>query len=265
MLNVLLIGVGAIGNEVLRHLGSDHERRVAYALVRSTDTNSALAKSLPNVRFIHSVEEIGVLPDFAIESAGANAIREHVVPLLRRGIDVGLCSVGALVDEEVAALVREAATAGNAQVHLLAGAVGGIDALASAKLLGLDFVTLTSRKPPIGWVGTPAEQMCDLRTLSEPVVVFRGCARKAAGLFPKNANAAATVALAGVGLDKTQITLIADPTVTSNTHEIFARGAFGEMHFVTSNRPLFGNPKTSVLAALSAIRAIHNRSAEVII
>jgi aspartate dehydrogenase len=265
MLNVLLIGVGAIGREVLRHLESDPERRVGYALVRSTDSNTALSKSLPKIRFVNTVDEIEPMPDFAIECAGANAIREHVIPLLRRGVDVGLCSVSALVDEEVAAQLRQAAVAGDSQLHLLAGAVGGIDALASAKLLGLDSVTLTSRKPPIGWVGTPAEQLCDLRTLLEPLIIFSGCARAAAGLYPRNANAAATVALAGVGLDKTQITLVADPTVASNTHEISACGAFGEMRFVTSNRPMFGNPKTSALAALSAIRAIRNRSAAVTI
>ena len=265
MLNLLLIGVGAIGGEVLRYLDADPDINVAYALVRLTDANCAIAKSLPKIRFVHAVDDIDVLPDFAVECAGANAIREHVIPLLKLGVDVGLCSVSALVDEEVARLVRAAATAGNSQVHLFAGAVGGIDALASANLLGLDNVTMTSRKPPIGWVGTPAEQMCDLRTLLEPLVIFRGCARAAASLYPKNANAAATVALAGVGLDKTQITLVADPTVASNTHEIYACGAFGEMRFVTSNRPMFGNPKTSVLAALSAIRAIRNRSVAVTI
>lgn len=265
MLNVLLIGVGGIGREVLRQLDSDPEIRITHALVRPTDSNLALSKTLSDIHFVHRVDEIERLPDFALECAGANAIREHVIPLLRRGVDVGLCSVSALVDEETASLVCAAATAGNSQVHLLAGAVGGVDALASAKLLGLDSVTLTSRKPPIGWVGTPAEKVCDLRTLLEPLVVFHGCARAAASLFPKNANVAATVALAGVGLDKTQITLVADPTIESNTHEIDARGAFGQMHFVTSNKPLFENPKTSMLAALSAMRAIRNQVATVTI
>jgi aspartate dehydrogenase len=214
---------------------------------------------------VSSVGQLEELPDFALECAGPGAIREHAVQLLRLGVNVGICSVGAFIDDELARAVREAAVEGNAQAHLLAGAIGGIDALAAAQLLGLDSVTLTSRKPPMGWVGTPAEQICNLRTLLEPIVIFRGCARQAAGFYPKNANSAATVALAGIGLDKTEITLIADPTIASNTHEIEARGTFGEMHFVTSNSPLPDNPKTSALAALSAIRAIRNQAAAVTI
>lgn len=264
MLNVLLIGLGAIGNEVLRHLRADPGIRVTCVLTQAPEMLTVdRLKTLDGIRLVSSVDQVEELPDFALECAGSGAIREHVVQLLRRGVDVGLCSTGAFIDEELARTVREAAVEGNAQAHLLAGAIGGIDALAAAQLFGLDSVTLTSRKPPLGWVGTPAEQVCDLLTLLEPVVIFRGCARLAAQFYPKNANSAATVAIAGIGLDKTEITLIADPTIASNTHEIEARGAFGEMHFVTSNNPLPDNPKTSALAALSAVRAIRNQAATV--
>jgi aspartate dehydrogenase len=266
MLKVVLIGLGAIGKEVLGHLDADPAIRVTSTLLRPARLSSNRPREIPSgIQVASSVDEMEELPDFALECAGPDAIGEHVIPLLRRGVSVGICSVGAFIEDGLARDVQRAAAAGGAQAHLLAGAVGGIDALSAARLLGLDSVTLTSRKPPMGWIGTLAEQVCDLNALIDPFVLFHGSARQAARLFPRNANSSATVGLAGVGLDKTEVTLVADPAVSSNTHEIYARGAFGEMRFVTSNKPLAENPKTSALAALSAVRAIRNRAGAVVL
>src|SRR5690606_7025689 len=114
----------------------------------------------------------------------------------------------------------EASRRGKARWDVCAGAIGGLDILAAARLSGLHEVLYTSRKPPHAWRGTPAEARVDLDKISEPVVFFTGSADAAAIDYPQNANVAATIALKGAGFERTRVRLVADPAATRNVHEI---------------------------------------------
>ncbi|HVR54655.1 MAG TPA: aspartate dehydrogenase, partial [Pseudorhodoferax sp.] len=169
-------------------------------------------------------------------------------------------SVGALGDAALRAEIEEAARAGGGRPLVASGAIGGLDALRAARAsgaAGLHSVRYTGRKPPLAWAGTPAEARCDLAAVREPTVVFEGHAAEAARAFPKNANVTAAVALAGIGFERTAVTLVADPGVTANVHELQATGAFGSLSLQLANAPLPDNPKTSWLAALSIEAALH--------
>ena len=73
-------------------------------------------------------------------------------------------------------------------------------------------------------------------------------------MFPANANVAATIALNGLGMDATRVRLQVDPATRRNTHRLQVCGDFGEFHIELSGTPLASNPKTSTLAALSAVQ-----------
>ena len=68
----------------------------------------------------------------------------------------------------------------------------------------------------------------------------------------------ATVALAGLGFDQTEVELCADPQTSRNTHEIEVSAKAGNFQILLEGLPSPENPKTSALTAFSVIRGLAN-------
>lgn len=254
---ILLIGYGAIAEEVKRAAAETGLFSIGAVLVRP-ERRDSVQRDL-DVPVIGDLADLQFRPVLAAECASHEAVRAYGPALLKQGIDVVVTSIGALSDDALYEELQAAARQGGAQLVLPAGAIPGIDAISAARFGGLEKVSYTSRKPPGAWRGTPAERAADLDNLTEAVVHYTGSARAAARDYPKNANVAATVALAGLGFDLTEVRMVADPHVSENIHEIRVSGGFGTMDLSIKGRPLPTNPKTSSLAAYSAIRAIVNK------
>lgn len=265
-LRIALIGCGAIGTALLELVEEDAGLAIAAIVVPDEAADAALAAArrlAPHAKVLPAVPADGI--DLVVEAAGHAAIEQQVLPALRRGVPCIVASVGALSAAGLPEALEAAAREGGTRVQLIAGAIGAIDALAAARVGGLATVRYTGRKPPGAWKGTPAERGRDLDALAAETVIFEGSAREAASLYPKNANVAATVSLAGLGLDRTQVRLIADPAVAENVHQVEAEGAFGRFELTLRNRPLAANPKTSALTVYSAVHALRSRVAPLVI
>ena len=225
-MQIALIGCGAIGTALLELVKDDAGLQVAAIVVPGEGADAA------------------------------RAVAQRLAPQ---------ASVGALSADGLLEQLEAAARTGGTQAQLIAGAIGAIDALAAARIGGLSVVRYTGRKPPRAWKGTPAEQGRNLDALTAETVIFEGSAREATRLYPKNANVAGTVSLAGMGLDNTTVRLIADPAVTENVHQVEAQGAFGSFELTMRNQPLAANPKTSALTVYSAVRALRGHVTPLVI
>ena len=258
-MNIGIIGLGAIGKYVFESLEArGHTIRALLVLPGHVDE---LATEYPGTTCVASVAELPRGIDLMIDCAGQAALQNHGPRILRSGIDLTTVSIGALADAKLHSELEQAAADGNAKLRLVSGAIGALDCLRAARVGGLHSVVYTGRKPPKSWKGSPAEERLDLDSLTgSEQVHFEGCARDAAMQYPKNANVAAAVALAGLGLDDTRVKLIADPNVDQNIHEVVAIGNFGEFSFEVRGHALAGNPKSSALAAMSVVSCVEQET-----
>ncbi|WP_324754821.1 aspartate dehydrogenase [Roseovarius sp. Pro17] len=257
MTGIGIIGYGAIARYVADALAQDG---TPISAVLARPGREAAARAALGVEAVTDAAGLAAHARLVVDCAGHAGLSAHGAALLREGCEVVTLSLGALADDALLATLMSAAETGGGRMRLASGAIGALDALSAATVGGLSHVRYTGTKPPGGWAGSPAEDVLDLATLSEATAHFTGSARQAALSYPKNANVAAAVALAGIGFDATEVQLIADPTVTQNTHRVEAEGAFGRFDFTICGNALPDNPKSSALAAMSAVRAVQTRT-----
>lgn len=256
-----LIGYGTIAATLAQLLAEHGLRAERITVLTRAGREDAAREALAG----HAVEVvtdapalIAARPDIVVECAGHGAVSAHVAPVLAAGLDVALASVGALADAGLHDALLSAAGDGGARLILPAGAVGGTDLLAALAPAGGLEVTYTGTKPPAAWKGTPAETLLDLDALTEPAVFFEGNARSAAAQFPKNANVAATLALAGAGFEATRARLVADPAAPDNIHEYEVISPVARYSMRIENLAS-GNASTSLSTVYSLRREIANR------
>jgi aspartate dehydrogenase len=96
----------------------------------------------------------------------------------------------------------------------------------------------------------------NLEGLLEPKLIFKGSATEGAKVFPANVNVAAAVGLAGIGANKTELEIWADPSLDRNTHkvEVDADSAVFQMSIQNVQTP--ENPGTGKITGLSVVACL---------
>jgi aspartate dehydrogenase len=265
---VAVLGGGTIARLVLEQSRAGQLPRVEFVALSGRSVASrgaALASEFKLSYVVGGAQLLEQNPDVVLEAASHEAVREHLVRFLEHGISVIVLSAGALTDDRLRHDAEAAAEKSGALLYVPSGGIGGLDALKSACRAGVDEVSIQVAKPPAAWKGIPYVEALgvDLGGLIGPHTLFEGAARDGVPHFPQNVNIAAVLSLAGVGLDRTRLKVVADPSLTFNTHTIRVSGRTGRFTVVLENVPTPDNPKTSWLACCSALSALRSIAANV--
>ncbi|MFA7622887.1 MAG: aspartate dehydrogenase [Candidatus Methanomethylophilaceae archaeon] len=257
-MRITIVGCGVIGSRLAKAADEMAEVKRIYLIDLNKNLSESLAGQLKKAVTVDTVEDELYHCDLVIEAASQNAAKDILTKSVGRGVDVMVMSVGALVDDEFRNQIFERAKNSGSRIFIPSGALTGTDALRSASMDELTTVELRSTKNPkaLANIEYLEKKGIDTNKITERTVLYSGTAREAVQIFPRNINVAATVSLLGVGFDRTTVTIILDPDVKSNNHDLIISGAFGRAECQTFNVPSPDNPRTSYLASLSAISAL---------
>ena len=242
-MNVGLIGAGAIATYVLGEMKKERDFKATSVFVRNEEKYKHLEEyGVTLYTDFEAFLNSGI--DIVVEAAGVAAAKQWLPTVVQKK-DVILISIGALADEPFLQEITEVLETNGHNLYLPSGAIAGLDFVQNIKAAGLlQEVSLETRKP--------AHTLTD-EPLTEEKVVFEGIAKEAIKLYPKNVNVSIALSLAGLGINDTKMTLVADPNATENSHTITVIGETGTATFNISNKPLPTNPNSSYQAAVSIL------------
>ena len=252
-----IIGCGAIGSALSGYAERELGSLVAKIFLFDVEEKKAkdLSEKLSGSEIVSSMEELIDKVDLVIETAIGKIVPDVLRMVIDKKKDLIILSIGGILGHEE--LLFEAREKG-INIFLPSGAIAGIDALKASKIAGLENVTITTRKPPLSLKGAPylVENNIDVEEITEETVVFEGNAIEAIKGFPKNVNVSVLLSLVGEGAEKTNVRIIVSPEFTKNSHEIKITAVAGIITTKTENVSFPENPKTSYLAALSAMAVL---------
>ena len=260
-MKVGIAGFGTIGQRVASALDQGIEGlELCGVMTRSAEkAQRALAQFRRPVALM-SIEELARAADVVVECVPKAAFAQ-VAPVVisHRKLLVTVSGAALLEHPE---LVEEARRRGG-RIILATGALLGLDAVRAAAEGVIHSVSMITRKPPRSLTEAPIvkERGIDLDALREPLQLFCGNAREGARQFPANVNVAAALGLAGIGPDRTQLQIWADPACSRNTHTIIIEADSARLEMKIENVPSEEHPGTGKITPLSVIALLRSLAA----
>jgi aspartate dehydrogenase len=265
-IDVAVGGFGAIGRRVAVALdqGIPPLRLVAVSARDKTRAEQIMSKTLARPVPVLPLETLGEVADVVVECVPSAELARLATPVLQRGKTLIVMSVGALLDEWH--LVKLATQEGG-RILVPSGALLGLDAVQAAAQGNISSVRMITRKPVNGLEGAPylEKHGISLDGLREAKLLFSGMAADAIREFPANLNVAIALGLAGIGPERTELQVWADPAVTRNTHSIEVVADSASFKMQIENIPSEENAKTGKITALSVISTLRRLTSPVVI
>ena len=249
-------GCGALGSIVCKALqdGITGYEFVGVSNLKETEF------AVPNMSF----EELAEKCDMVVECLPPKVVPELARNVLKANKDLMMISPCSLL---LFPEIDEIAKTSKGRIIIPSGAIAGLDAIAALNCAEIDSATIATTKHPRGLKGAPyiVSDNIDLDNITETTCIFKGNALEAAKAFPANVNVAATLSLAGIGAEKTQVEVWADPNAKGNCHEITVTGGSSTIKTSVANLPDPSNPKSSMLAGYSIVATLKKRTQQIVV
>lgn len=248
-----LIGFGQIGSFLYQEICAHPEYGLEIAFV-----HEAIRERVAELPQQIVLERMDDFPDRSVdlvaEVAHPDAVKQYGPFILER-TDFFMLSVTALADPKLERRLYDLCGQRGRRLFIAHGATVGLDGIQDGKETW-EKVTITMRKHPRNIDFRSAGGRWSPETMDRETVLYDGPTRGICPLYPKNVNSHATLALAGIGLDRTRSILIADPKLDESIIEIEAEGAGNRIHVVRSN-PIKGvSGKLTLLSVLGSLRKV---------
>ena len=169
-------------------------------------------------------------PEYIVETASVEAVRAMAVPVLRRGVNLVVISIGAFADLAFYEQVKAQRLPETAGIETHTGARG-------------------FRNTPV-WAD-------HLLTDTEKTTVFTGNAKEAIATFPRRVNVAVATSLATTGPEITDVTMHSVPNWVGDDHRITA-----EIDGVKAVVDIYSS--TSAIAGWSVVALLRNLASPVV-
>ena len=254
-----IVGCGAIGRALAKFIDKELIGVASLSalcdldLTRALSLKNSLKRSRPAITKLDSLIKKS---DLVIECASAKISYRVAKKTVSKKKNILIMSIGGIISKvkELFTLARR----NSCFVYLPSGAICGIDGLKALSLVGIRKVTLTTRKPPKALEGAEyiIRKKINLKKIKKETVIFKGSAYGAIKNFSKNVNVAGLLSIAGIGTKNTEVKIITSPKYKRNSHEVQIESKAGKITTICQNVAFAENPKTSYLAALSAMAVL---------
>jgi aspartate dehydrogenase len=240
-----VLGCGAIGGALVRSIMETPSLELAFIFSRD---EKRFGQFPPGSGTTSEAAVMMHSADLVVEAAHADLVRTLGLKLVKKS-DLMIFSVTALADDAFREALEKAALHHGHNIFIPHGAIIGMDGLIDGGST-VKSVTITTTKSPAS-LGLPPQ---------EYKVVYEGSTRGACAKFPRNVNVHATIALCGVGFDRTVSRIVADPAVSTNSH-LLEIGGDGYRFKIEVNSEAGGKVSGAYMlqSAIGALRKVVNR------
>lgn len=227
-----IIGFGYIGSYVYNRILAHPEYGLEIAFVHEKEKEKL--NGIPSSLLLEDLHEFPETnADLVVEMAHPSVSRQYGAEILKSA-DYMPLSLTALADEKLFSEMRETAEKNGTCLYIPHGAAVGLESLHECRDSWRE-VKVVMRKNPrnLDFSNAPKWKADEIKS---ETVLYEGPTREICSMFPRNVNAHAAVALAGLGFDKTHSVLIADPSLDVSIIEIEAWGDGVEMKIQRANK-----------------------------